>query len=799
MVKTKCFLEVGIKNNTCVSDCMRDFNAVTKLPALREAIRMFDLWKKNSSVNYLSLAVYEIPQFLHVLENYGIDAVNEVISVVSEKIRQIWGDFSYIAHIMEDRFAVFTVYDEVDNVHDIYELLKSEHAMLDKALDRYFSEYNKQYYFDVDYGYVVSEPERKYLFEDYLRLANSEMLINHLKKDFKISNNSRTVLWKHQEVFNLLIDRNLFHYHFQPIVDSQSGKIYGYEALMRTDPIINMRPLEVLDIATNLGKLYEIEKATMYNVLQVVSENDSLFENKKIFINSIPSHTLNEEDLEILVDKYGYVMNKVVLEMTEQTEINDEQFTEFRNYLEKQNISLAIDDYGTGFSNLSNLLRYKPSFVKIDRSLVKDIQEKKKIQKLVSGIIDFIHENGYFALAEGVETYEELKVMIGLGADYIQGYYIAMPEAELLKEIDGKLQDEIVTLSRSFAESIVKVYCPKENEVVNLAELSKQHYSSIIIDKTNVVLEGEKQSKLRYNITVKDGVKTNITLRNVSITTEKENSLIDIGDGSCVTLNVEGTNELVNRGIRVPQGAELVLTGEGSINIHTEMSNSYAIGEDKDCSYGNITIDHLMNLNIDAHGENCIGIGGGKNSANSMIRIVKSGIQIECAGGNTVGIGSFEGNSNIEIRHCDIMLKMSCASAAGIGALSGKTEIILDNYRIRITESGNNLCGVGVLVHGTGSISASDGSIEIDGRGRSIICMGTDYGILDCNIQKSNSIFYCEGSSVVGIGDMNGRGCVNVGDAVLNMTIMAQDVLAVGSKNGQVEVVDSRRKIKINE
>lgn len=799
MVKSKCFLEAGIKNDNCDSRCMRDMNAVTKLPALREAIRMFCSWKENSADNYLSVAVFEIPQLLYILENHGIDAVNEVISVVSEKILQIWGDFSYVAHITEDRFVVFTVYDEVDNVQNINALLESEHASLYRALDRFLSEHNNQFYFDVDYGYVVSEPGQEYLFEDYLRLANSEMLINHLKKDYKISQNSRTVLWKHQEVFYLLIDRNLFHYHFQPIVDSRSGKIYGYEALMRTDPIINMRPLEVLDIASNLGKLYEIEKATMYNVLQVVSENASIFENKKIFINSIPSHTLNEEDLGIIVDKYGYLMNKVVLEMTEQTEINDEQFLEFRNYLERQNISLAIDDYGTGFSNLANLIRYKPNFVKIDRSLVKDIHEKKKIQKLVAGIIYFIHENGYSALAEGVETYEELKVMIGLGADYIQGYYIAMPEEELIKEIDGKLRDEIVTLSRSFAESIVKVHCPKENEVVNLVELSKQHYSSIIIDKKNVVLEGEKHSKLRYNIVVKDGVKTNITLRNVSITTDKENSLIDIGDGSYVTLNIEGTNELVNRGIRVPQGSELVLTGEGSINIHTEMSNSYAIGEDKDCSYGNITIDHLMNLNIDSHGENCIGIGGGKNSANSLIRIVKSGIQIECAGGNTVGIGSFEGNSNIEIRHCDIILKMSCASAAGIGALNGKTVIVLDNYRIRITEFGNILCGVGVLAHGTGSISASNGNIEIDGRGRSIICMGTDYGILDCNIQKTNTIFYCEGSSVVGIGDMNGRGCVNVGDTVLNMTIMAQDVLAVGSKNGQVEVVDSRRKIKINE
>ena len=62
----------------------------------------------------------------------------------------------------------------------------------------------------------------------------------------------------------------------------------------------------------------------------------------------------------------------------------------------------AIDDYGTGFSNISNLLRYMPNYVKIDRSLIENIQDKPRIQKLVAGIIEFVHENGYFALAEGV-------------------------------------------------------------------------------------------------------------------------------------------------------------------------------------------------------------------------------------------------------------------------------------------------------------------------------------------------------------------------------------------------------------
>ena len=66
-------------------------------------------------------------------------------------------------------------------------------------------------------------------------------------------------------------------------------------------------------------------------------------------------------------------------------------------------------------------------------------------------------------------------------------------------------------------------------------------------------------------------------------------------------------------------------------------------------------------------------------------------------------------------------------------------------------------------------------------------------------MKNSNTIFYCEGNSVVGIGDMNGRGNVNIQDANLNMTILAKEILDIGSKNGRLELVGSKRNIRINE
>jgi hypothetical protein len=142
---------------------------------------------------------------------------------------------------------------------------------------------------------------------------------------------------------------------------------------------------------------------------------------------------------------------------------------------------------------------------------------------------------------------------------------------------------------------------------------------------------------------------------------------------------------------------------------------------------------------------------------------------------------------------------MSCANAVTIGALNGNVQVLLDNYNVNIIESGNNLCGIGVLNNGEGCISASNGTMTCDIRGKNIVCLGSDYGALDCMVENSNTTFYCEGNSVVGIGDLNGRGDIKVRDASLNMRILAEEILDIGSKSGRLEIVDCRRNIRMNE
>lgn len=253
------------------------------------------------------------------------------------------------------------------------------------------------------------------------------------------------------KVVGNILDNNLFSYHFQPIVDAKDGSIYAYEVLMRATVSPFVSPLQIIKYAEHLGRLYDVEKATFFNVIQYMEEHRSLFDGKKVFINSIPGKQLCGEDAKHLALKMSKFSSSVVVELTEQTEADDTALENMKETFRNLGVETAVDDYGTGYSNIINLLRYAPNYVKIDRMLLTGIQDNLQKQHFVKSIISFAHENNFKALAEGVETAEELQTVIQLGTDLIQGYYTARPSAEVVQDIAESVREEIKKYSNEVA------------------------------------------------------------------------------------------------------------------------------------------------------------------------------------------------------------------------------------------------------------------------------------------------------------------------------------------------------------
>lgn len=596
-----------------------------------------------------------------------------------------------------------------------------------------------------------------------------------------------------------LVDNNLISYHFQPIVEVRSGDVVAYEALMRTDSSISMKPLEIISYARQLKRLYDIEKLTMRNTLEAVSRHQEALHKRKLFVNSIPAFMLSDNDWRELELQFGELLEKVVIELTEQSEPSPEMLEVVHERLGRNHMQLAIDDYGTGYSNTSNLVKYKPDVVKIDRSLIEDINLNPKMQRLVQGLIEFMHENGYLALAEGVETYEEMKTMIQLGSDLLQGYYVSKPKPVMIYDISSNIKNEITKINLEFSSEITRSYHPKENEVVDLCELIRNRYNAVFIEVPNVTLIGERDKMLNLTINIKDGVSTRITLRNVYLSSEHFSSIIALGENCFAEINIEASNELMCRGILVPMSSTLKLVGNGALSIRAEMTNSFAIGTDVDNSPGNIITDMDGMLTIETSGEYAVGIGGGKNDGNTKIELHGGKYIINGSGTTCIAIGSINGQSNIKMTECECRWEVSSTNGTGIGSVKGETDIFVKDYNFSANMRGTSLCAIGVGTNGRGKVSMTSGRYSAVMRGSNLKCIGTYDGQLDCDLHLSQITLECEGRTAAGIGDLEGSGIIIIDHCGVKCHMLSSNYIDLGTRTGTLTVDGTQRDIVIND
>ncbi len=388
------------------------------------------------------------------------------------------------------------------------------------------------------------------------------------------------------ELVEKILNENLLTYQFQPIVNATDGEIFAFEALMRatTDKMIS--PLRIIKFAGMQGRLSDIEFDTFMNVLEVVDKTPEVFCKTKIFINSIPGARVSEKQFQMIESLSKRNGKSIVVELTEEAELEDEDIGAYKEYFKKLGIEIALDDYGTGYSNIGNLLRYMPDYVKIDRSLLSGIQNAPQKQHFVKDIITFCHDNNIKALAEGVETIEELRMVIQLGADLIQGYYTGKPSSSFIKRIDRKIRNEIRACYRkSMNGALLKIYESGRTNRVPLKSLSNSNYTEILISDENVVykdlvIAGAPALETDIHLKFKNGYSGMITLENAFFSNIKNRPCIELGENCNVNLVLQGINILDGGGIILPKSSKLIIEGEGDLIIRTQ--NNENIGDDEE-------------------------------------------------------------------------------------------------------------------------------------------------------------------------------------------------------------------------
>ena len=506
----------------------------------------------------------------------------------------------------------------------------------------------------------------------------------------------------------------------------------------------------------------------------------------------MPEYILSDEDFNELYLTYGELLEKTVIEIVEDSDAAPETIELIRRRLAFTHAQLAIDDYGTGYSNSSNLLKYKPDYVKIDRSLIADIHNDLKKQQLVTQIIEFCRDNQLQSLAEGVETSQEMKTVIRLGVDLIQGYYTSKPKPLFLDSIAKDVKDEIIkTNLETRPNGSRKIYTARNDTEIDLLKLALEKYTDIHIYQSKLTIVSDPDKQVKMNIAVMDNHSCELTLKNVNMVSGNSKPTITVGEYARLVLNVLKTNKLGYSGIYVPMGSQFELTGKGSLTIDCYASEGTGIGNDYDHGYGDITVNMQGTLEIICNSTETVCIGGGYNGDESEIKLLSGKLKLYMYSHNGLAIGSFNGDSNIEISEdCSLDMTVSGIKVTGIGSFRGVTTVAT-SADITMFCTGAQAVGIGALEEGEGSVLIRKGRINIKMRSAKHSCIGAIGGDVNAKIMNSEIIIDSEGDFATGIGDPQGSGNVFIMDSAVTMNMLCGNPNDICSGSGDVQIQNS--------
>ena len=628
----------------------------------------------------------------------------------------------------------------------------------------------------------LSRPMNKFSFSEQLKDLKEEEM-----EDLKLVEN--------------ILDGNLLTYHFQPIVRASDGSIYSYEALMRSKTEKKISPLDIIKYAGLMNRLVDVEKATFMNVLSIIESHSELFEGKKVFINSIPGIKISEEDVKWVSKHIEKVAETVVVELTEEAELGDSELQAIQDFLRNLGIQMALDDYGTGYSNVSNLLRYMPDYVKIDRSLLSEIQNKTQKQHFVREIIEFCHDNGIMALAEGIETKEELQMVILLGADLIQGFYTARPCEEIRPEIDERIRHEIITFKQEQQDGQRKhLYIAGRTNRVSLNSLVRGGNTDILVGAENAVYKdisiiGTPGLKTDIHLRIEAGYEGRITLENVYFANVKNRPCIELGSKAKATLILKGENMLFDGGIQVPEDSRLTIEGDGNLAIVLNASESFGIGNYMDQHHGEIYFQQDGEVHVMAKGREGICIGSGLGGRTFIQR---GKYNLEGNGDICIGLGSMNGEEDIKIESCLLEIDISATKAVGVGSLNKSVKVGISKTAMKCSVLGGEVVGVGSLYGDYAVFAGDNGNYAVNLRAENCTGVGTLRGKTDAKVQNAVLSTECNGKHAFAIGGYEQKAEIYVENAEIKADIWNEVGVITGAELRDIKIKNGRIRRRVS-
>lgn len=216
---------------------------------------------------------------------------------------------------------------------------------------------------------------------------------------------------------------------FQPILNVSTGRVFAQEALVRGRQ--GEGALEILSMISSDNRV-AFDQHCRSTAIEMAAGLDFVSEGTKLSINLLPAHNYEPyaciQKTLAAARRVNFPLDRIIFEFPESERLEDGHLLALLKSYRAMGFKTAIDDFGSGYSGLSLLAKFQPDIVKIDMSLIRDIDKNRAKRSIAAHVLMLLADLGIKPICEGIETQGEFEVLRDLGVDLMQGFLFARPE-----------------------------------------------------------------------------------------------------------------------------------------------------------------------------------------------------------------------------------------------------------------------------------------------------------------------------------------------------------------------------------
>jgi EAL domain-containing protein (putative c-di-GMP-specific phosphodiesterase class I) len=219
---------------------------------------------------------------------------------------------------------------------------------------------------------------------------------------------------------------------FQPVVSVTHKRVVGFEALLRATNAAGEAIAPDTLFARAPAKTIALALERLTRCVHFANFSEAGLDKGWLFVNALPRLFKTGWPYSSYIDElcayFGLPHSRIVIELLEEPAADEAHFEHTVESLRRRELIIAIDDFGTGFSNFDRIWRVRPDLVKLDRSLVARMAMPGADPQFATQLVTMLHRAGAMVLGEGVETDEELMILMEADVDFIQGFWLGQPD-----------------------------------------------------------------------------------------------------------------------------------------------------------------------------------------------------------------------------------------------------------------------------------------------------------------------------------------------------------------------------------